>query len=76
MTPLLEKCEKQAMRLPAEERAILAEHLIASLEDVDPSENERLWVKEAEARYEAYKRRELKAYSAEGVIREIRDSLE
>jgi len=75
MSPILKECEEQAMRLPVEERAVLAEHLISSLDEVDTVENERLWVKEAAARYEAYKRGETVSYPAEETIREIRDSL-
>lgn len=75
MSPMLRECEKQAMRLPIEERALLAEHLIASLDEMNSAENERLWVNEAAARYEAYKRGEAASYPAEEAIREIRDSL-
>lgn len=75
MSPMLKECEEQAMRLPAEERARLAEYLIASLDELDTAENEHLWVEEAAARYDAYKRGEIKSYPAEEAIREIRDSL-
>lgn len=74
MGALLKECEEQAMRLSAEDRAVLAQHLIASLDC--SNENERMWVEEAAVRYEAYKRGEIKAYSAEEVVRELRDSFE
>ena len=75
MTPMLKECEKQAMRLPINDRAVLAQHLISSLDDLDPAENERLWVEESEVRYQAYKRGEIDSYPAEEAIREIRNSL-
>jgi len=75
MSPMLKECEEQAMRLPMNDRALLATHLISSLDDFDPDEHERLWVEEAAARYDAYKRGEIKSYPAEEAIREIRDSL-
>ena len=44
MSPDLEECESQALRLPFKERALLVEHLIASLDAVEDAENERLFV--------------------------------
>ena len=55
MSTSLKEFESELMDLPAEERALLAEHLLASLDELDKSENERLWVKEAERRYREYK---------------------
>ena len=75
MTTTIQEFEKQALKLPAHDRAMLAERLIASLDEVDPVENERMWVEEAEARYQAYKRGEIESFPAEETIREIRDSL-
>ncbi len=75
MSPLLKECEEQAMKLPVKDRAMLAEHLISSLDELNTAENERMWVEEATARYEAYKRGEVESYPAEEAIREIRDSL-
>jgi hypothetical protein len=72
---MLKECEEQAMQLPVEERAMLVEHLISSLDDLDAAENERMWVEEAAVRYEAYKRGEVESYPAKETIREIRDSL-
>lgn len=75
MSPMLKECEEQAMRLSVEERAMLAQHLICSLDELNGSENEQMWIEEATARYEAYKRGEIESYPAEEAIREIRDSL-
>ena len=50
----LKSIEAKAMALPPELRAILAQHLLASLDNLDEKENERLWLEEAEQRYEGY----------------------
>ncbi len=75
MSPMLKECEEQAMKLSVKDRAALAHYLIASLDGFDSAENERLWVEEAEARYEAYQRGEIQSVDAEEAIREVRDSL-
>lgn len=72
MSPDLRECEAQALRLPPAERAILAEHLIASLDALDDAENERLWMEEAERRYEGYKKGTITARQAEDVLRDVR----
>jgi putative addiction module component (TIGR02574 family) len=75
MTGTIQEFEEQALRLPVHDRAVLAERLIASLDELNTAENEQMWVEEAEARYEAYKRGEIEFFPAEEAIREIRDSL-
>ena len=70
MSPDLEKCEAQALKLPPKERAILAEHLIASLDSLDDAENERLWLEEADRRYQEYKKGNISARPAEEVLRD------
>jgi putative addiction module component (TIGR02574 family) len=72
MTGTIQEFEKQALKFPAHDRAMLAERLIASLDELSVTENEQLWVEEAEARYEAYKRGELTARPAEDVLRDAR----
>jgi putative addiction module component (TIGR02574 family) len=44
-----------ALRLPANDRAVLAERLLASLDDLDEHESDRLWGEEAERRLAAYR---------------------
>jgi putative addiction module component (TIGR02574 family) len=59
--PNLEDVLKDALVLDARERAALAEKLLASLEEqrddeqFDEAEAERLWVREAQRRLEAYR---------------------
>ena len=64
--------EKQALALAPSERALLAEHLLQSLEDpsVLPA-----WVSESADRLAAYDRGEIEARDAEDVVADIRASL-
>lgn len=64
----IKECEASALLLPVAERAALAERLIESLDSLDDSETERLWVEEAERRYHAYKQGRLSARSASEAI--------
>ena len=72
MSPDLKECEAQALRLPPKERATLAEHLIASLDNLDDAENERLWLEEAERRYQEYKKSNIPSRPADDVLRDAR----
>ena len=72
MTLELMECEAQVLKLPVKERAILAERLITSLDSYDDSDNERLWVKEAEERYQQYKNGTITARLASDVLRDAR----
>lgn len=61
---------RQAMQLPANDRAALIEGLIVSLDKPDPS-LDALWLKEAENRLVAYQAGELDAIDAEQVFAEL-----
>lgn len=67
--------ERDAMTLPPAERAKLAERLIASLDDIDDAECERLWIDEADRRFRAYKEGLISARLAKDALREVRGSL-
>ncbi len=75
MSAEFEECEAQALKLTPKERAALAEHLIASLDSIDDSENERLWLEEADKRYREYKKGGISARSAENVLRDARSAI-
>ena len=66
----LSDIEEQVLKLPASQRARLAQRLIASLDENDPAENERLWVEEAERRYQEYKKGRIDSRSAADVFRD------
>jgi putative addiction module component (TIGR02574 family) len=54
MSAELHELEQKAMTLTVKERAELAEHLLASLDNVAGQELENMWGDEAERRYQAY----------------------
>jgi len=70
MEAIFSKIKKQAMKLSPSERALLAQHLIKSLEELDKIENERLWVEEAERRYREYKKGRVSSRSSKEVFRD------
>lgn len=61
--------KERALKLPLEERAKLAEYLIQSMENISDLESESLWVKEAERRYQEYKKGNIKSRPAEEVLK-------
>ena len=68
----MKECETIALKLAAAERAVLAQHLITSLDTLDNAENEHLWLEEADRRYQAYKQGKISARPAEEAIRDAR----
>jgi len=72
MSLKLDDLETQARKLPLNERAQLAERLIASLDEMDEAESERLWADEAERRYQAYQQGNLASRPVEDVMRDAR----
>lgn len=72
MASSLKDVQKLAQALAAEERAQLADALLASLHTSPLSEIEALWDKEIEARVAAFDRGEAQTYAAEDVFAEAR----
>ena len=70
MSVTLRDFESKVLGLSLEDRAILAEHLITSLDNVNNAECERLWVEEAEKRYQEYKKGNISSRPAEDVFRD------
>ncbi len=58
----------QALNLSAEERAMLAEQLLNSLESPD-AELDKLWAEEAESRLDAYRNGELRGIPLADVLK-------
>ncbi len=69
-----ETVEKEAMKLPAREKAILARHLLAAIDEPDgsPEEIEAIWAAEARDRIEAYHRGEIQAFPADEVMARVK----
>jgi len=61
---------RQALELPANDRAALIEGLIVSLDKPDPAVD-ALWLQEAESRMAAYRSGELDAVDADQVFAEL-----
>ena len=72
----VKEIEEEAFRLPFHDRAQLAEYLIRSLDKEEDPEAERLWLEEAERRYQEYKEGKVKTKPAELVFKEARSKLE
>ncbi len=71
----LKAFEAEALTLPVSQRAILAQHLLASLDDLGEQENERLWLEEAGRRYAAYKAGTLSSRDAFEALADMRGRL-
>lgn len=80
MSQTIVNIEAEALKLPRNERAKVALHLLDSLEqeksDSSPEAIEKAWVEESVRRLEAYHRGEMKSYSVEEVIKELEKSAE
>ncbi len=64
--------EKEALKLAARERALLADALLNSLDDEAAAGIEAAWAKEAEDRRQAFRSGEVQALDGPAVLREMR----
>ena len=76
MSALLEELKKQTRLLTTEEKATLARILIAGLDPSQDGDVERMWIAEAERRYQAYLRGEIEAHDGDEVMTRTRNRLE
>ena len=65
--------EREAMRLPPKDRALLAGALLDSLDDEASRAVEQAWADEAAARLASYRRDEIIAIDGPTVLQELRD---
>jgi putative addiction module component (TIGR02574 family) len=74
MAHSLPDIEKDALRLPAEDRARLAVRLLSSLEGTteSPEEIEKLWIAEAERRFQEMRDGVVQGIPAREVFAELR----
>ncbi|MDY6990630.1 MAG: addiction module protein [Thermodesulfobacteriota bacterium] len=70
MTDLLKKIENEALALPPQERAFLADRLLSSLDEDVLTDVDAAWIAEAERRYEQYKKGERPGIGAQEVFAE------
>jgi hypothetical protein len=73
--PALKEIEKQAMHLDQADRALLADHLIVSLDSDGDVNAEQLWIKEVDKRYAAYQQGTISSRPADEVLTKARRSL-
>ena len=76
MTKKLSDVERDAMELTHQERATLAEHLLATLDPADDVDAEELWLQEAEKREGEYSAGKITSKPAEQVFGEARQKLQ
>jgi putative addiction module component (TIGR02574 family) len=69
----IQEIEAQALRLPPSQRALLAQHLIASLDEAD--ETETMWADEAARRADALASGAVESVSADGVFADARRAI-
>lgn len=67
--------KQEASRLPEKDRAVLAHHLIASIDLGEDVDAESAWLEEAERRYQAFRQGKLAAKPADLVFREAKARL-
>lgn len=75
MSKSVAELEREARRLPEQERALLAQHLIASIDPGEDVDAEAAWLEEAERRYQAYRQGKLTAKPVDQVFREAKSQL-
>lgn len=75
MSKSIAELEQEARRLPEQERALLAQHLIASIDPGEDIDAEAAWLEEAERRYQAYRQGKLIAKPVDQVFREAKSQL-
>ena len=75
MSTTFEELAEQAMTLPGESRARLADLLVESLDADALTEIDRLWLTEAKRRRDEVRAGDVKTIHGDEALRSIRDSL-
>jgi len=75
MTVDLDQITQEALSLPSDARATLAERLLQSLDDAKLSEIDKAWIEEAEKRYQELKEGKVAGIPAHEVFTQIREEL-
>ena len=76
MSSTVEQLVEQAMALPSESRARLADLLVESLEGDDLGSLEQLWLTEAKRRRDEVREGKVKTIEGEEALRRVRDSVD
>lgn len=75
MSTTVEQLAEQAMNLPGESRARLADILVESLDTEALTEIDRLWLTEAKRRRDEVRAGKVKPIPGDEALRSVRDSL-
>jgi len=75
MSTTIEQLAEQAMTLPGESRARLADLLVESLDANDLTQIDRLWLSEAKRRRDEVRAGDVETVPGEEALRSVRDSL-
>ena len=75
MSTIVEQLAEQAMNLPGESRARLADLLVASLDADALTDIDRLWLSEAKRRRDEVRAGKVKTIPGDEALRSVRDSL-
>jgi hypothetical protein len=75
MATTVEQLAEEAMSLPSESRARLADLLVESLEGADLGQIEQLWVTEAKRRRDEVRDGKVKTIPGAEGLRQVRDSI-
>ncbi|MGH9428094.1 MAG: addiction module protein [Terriglobia bacterium] len=75
MSTTVEKLVEQAMTLPSESRARLADLLVESLDADELGRIDHLWAAEAKRRRDEVRAGQVETISGEEALRQVRDSL-
>ena len=75
MSTIVEQLAEQAMNLPGESRARLADLLVASLDADALTDSDRLWLSEAKRRRDEVRAGKVKTIPGDEALRSVRDSL-
>ena len=75
MSTTIEQLAEQAMTLPGESRARLADLLVESLDANDLTQIDRLWLGEAKRRRDEVRAGDVETIPGDEALRSVRDSL-
>ena len=75
MATTIEKLAEQAMTLPTESRARLAEMLVESLDGADLTELDQMWITEAKRRRNEVRAGQTATVPGDEALQSVRDSL-
>jgi hypothetical protein len=75
MATTVEQLAEQALNLPTESRARLADLLVESLDAADLEQIDRLWITEAKRRRDEVRSRRIEAIPGEEALQKVRNSV-